>query len=81
MVRDIDTAKEFLDLSTEEEKLLLSPQAPIVVCNKNNSVSHTKLQSNVGEVAFAARSEGVERPTSSKGSKNNEAYVLNATWQ
>jgi len=33
------------------------------------------LQSNVGEAAFATRSEGVDRPTLSKGSKNNEAYV------
>jgi NAD-dependent dihydropyrimidine dehydrogenase PreA subunit len=41
---------------------------------------NTKLQSNVGEAASATRNEGVVSPTSSKGSKNNEAYVLNATW-
>ena len=43
-------------------------------------IRYTELQSNVGEAAFAPRSEGVDGPTSRKGSKNNEAYVLNATW-
>jgi len=28
-----------------------------------------------GSLLIATRSEGVDRPTSSKGSKNNEAYV------
>ena len=34
-----------------------------------------QFESNVGEAAIATRSDGVERPTSSKGSNNNEAYV------
>jgi len=38
-------------------------------------MNYTDLKSNVGEAAFATRREGVDRPTSSKGSKNNEAYV------
>ena len=36
---------------------------------------NTKLKSNVGEAAFATCREGVDRPTSSKGNKNNKAYV------
>jgi hydrogenase maturation protein HypF len=39
MVRSINAAKSFLDISPEEEKLLLSPQSPIVVCDKINSIS------------------------------------------
>jgi len=41
---------------------------------------YAKLNSNVGAAAFAPCGEGVDGPTSSKGSKNNKAYVLNATW-
>ena len=32
-------------------------------------------ESNLDEAAFATRNEGVDRPTSSKGSKKNEVYV------
>jgi subtilisin family serine protease len=46
----------------------------------NSNKSCTKFKSNVSEAAFTTRSAGVDKPTSSKGSKNNEAYVLNATW-
>ena len=31
-----------------------------------------------GSLLIATRREGVDRPTSSKGSKNNEAYVCKA---
>jgi len=37
MVRDIYTARKFFDLSPKEEKLLLSPQSPIVVCNEKKA--------------------------------------------
>ena len=37
MVRDIDTARKFLDLTAEDEKLLASPQSPIVVCRIVNT--------------------------------------------
>ena len=33
MIRDIETAMGLFDLSLEEEKLLLSPQSPIVICS------------------------------------------------
>jgi hypothetical protein len=41
---------------------------------------YTKLQTKVGEASFSRRSESVDRPTLSKARKNNDAYVLNATW-
>ena|GEM_PF-5102716 len=39
-----------------------------------NNEYMTDLKSIVGEAASATRREGVVRPTSSKGSRNNEAY-------
>jgi len=39
MVRSIDVAKKFLDLCPEAERLLLSPQSPIVICNKTAEIS------------------------------------------
>jgi hypothetical protein len=48
----------------------------------NSNIKQKLRFANVGEAAFATRSEGVDRPTlqseasvSCKGSKNNEAYV------
>jgi len=40
-----------------------------------DSNSNSNSKSNVGEADFATSSDGVVRPTSSNGSKNNEAYV------
>lgn len=36
MVRDIDTAYKYCDISPLEEKCLISPQAPIVILNRKN---------------------------------------------
>ena len=40
---------------------------------KNLSDSHSSFLA--GSLLIATRREGVDRPTSSKGSKNNEVYV------
>ena len=37
MIHDIDIARRFLNISTDEEALLSSPQSPIVVCGKRNN--------------------------------------------
>jgi hypothetical protein len=61
----------------------ITRDAEIVITNQPYGAAppnRTKLQSNVSEAAFETRSDGVDRPTSSKGSNNNEAYVLNETW-
>jgi hydrogenase maturation protein HypF len=39
MVRNTDTAKKVVDLDPAEEKLLLAPQSPIVVCKSNSPIS------------------------------------------
>ena len=53
MVRNIDTAKKFLKISEAEGRLLLSPQAPIVVCNSNASISSqvAPQQNSIGVMA------------------------------
>ena len=53
MTRNLDTAKKLLILSDVEEKLLLSPQAPIVVCNSNASISSqvAPQQNSIGVMA------------------------------
>jgi hypothetical protein len=65
--------KDFRDiLNTGDPTIHTSPYfADFVVEVPTN----TKLKSNVGEAAFARRSESVVRPTLSKARKNNEAYI------
>lgn len=46
MVKDIDTAKEFVQLSVDEEKLLISTQRPIVLCAKKNKEAYKELSEN-----------------------------------
>ncbi|MCL1940438.1 MAG: hypothetical protein FWG09_00740 [Synergistaceae bacterium] len=62
-----------IGLSAQREASVPQPVSKCDGCSKSDTcISVSK--SSVDEAAFVTRREGVDRPTSSKGSKNNEVY-------